>query len=93
MPGGGDSDLDPDDTINGGDTLVEEEEKDTGVVKLHVYKAYWHAVGSCLALMVLLSLWFMQGIYNERETVTYLRSNPGQIASLMSIKKEKLRLT
>ena len=42
-------------------SLVQEEEKDTGVIKTHVYGAYWRAVGGCLATMVLLSLFFMQG--------------------------------
>ena len=41
--------------------LVQEEEKDEGVVKLDVYKSYWLAVGSCLAPLVLLSLFLMQG--------------------------------
>ena len=41
--------------------LVGEEEKETGVVKLSVYKSYWKAVGNCLAPMVLLSLLLMQG--------------------------------
>lgn len=47
----------------GAGTLVEEEEKETGVVKLGIYKAYWKAVGSCLAPSVLLALFLMQGKY------------------------------
>ena len=47
----------------GASRLVEEEEKDTGVVKLHVYNAYWKAVGSCLSPLVLLALLLMQGLY------------------------------
>ena len=42
-------------------SLVEEEEKETGVVKLEVYKSYWRAVGGCLAPSVLLALFLMQG--------------------------------
>ena len=41
--------------------LTEEEEKEAGVVRMHVYKSYWAAVGSCLAPMVLLALALMQG--------------------------------
>ncbi|XP_033736231.1 multidrug resistance-associated protein 7-like isoform X2 [Pecten maximus] len=45
-------------------TLVGEEEKETGVVKLSVYKSYWRAVGNCLAPSVLLALLFMQASRN-----------------------------
>ena len=45
----------------GGARLMEEEEKAEGVVKLSVYRAYWRAVGVCLAPTVLLSLFLMQG--------------------------------
>lgn len=41
--------------------LKQEEEKKEGAVAYHVYRAYWLAVGSCLALSVLLSLLLMQG--------------------------------
>lgn len=41
--------------------LVNEEEKETGVVKVHVYQAYWRAVGSILGTIVLVSLFLMQG--------------------------------
>jgi ATP-binding cassette subfamily C (CFTR/MRP) protein 10 len=43
------------------DTLVEEEQQETGVVQFHVYQSYWKAVGACLAPAVLLSLFLMQG--------------------------------
>jgi hypothetical protein len=43
------------------DALVQEEEKETGVVKGHVYWTYWLAVGRCLAPLVLLSIFLMQG--------------------------------
>lgn len=43
-------------------SLVEEEEKETGVVKLGIYKAYWKAVGACLAPSVLIALFLMQGL-------------------------------
>jgi len=42
-------------------SLVEEEGKETGSVKLGVYQTYWRAVGACLAPAVLLSLFLMQG--------------------------------
>ncbi|XP_055879588.1 ATP-binding cassette sub-family C member 10-like [Biomphalaria glabrata] len=45
-------------------TLVEEEERETGVVKGAVYKAYWRAVGACLSSSVLLSLFLMQASRN-----------------------------
>ncbi|XP_071834475.1 ATP-binding cassette sub-family C member 10-like isoform X2 [Apostichopus japonicus] len=44
--------------------LVQDEEKETGVVKVHVYKAYWRAVGSVLAWIVLISLFLMQASRN-----------------------------
>ncbi|KAL3874278.1 hypothetical protein ACJMK2_037317 [Sinanodonta woodiana] len=44
--------------------LVEEEEKETGNVKMTVYSAYWKSVGTCLASMVLLALFLMQASRN-----------------------------
>ncbi|XP_077341580.1 ATP-binding cassette sub-family C member 10 isoform X2 [Lithobates pipiens] len=41
-----------------------EEEKKEGAVSLQVYAAYWRAVGSCLAGLVLLALFFMQASRN-----------------------------
>ena len=41
--------------------LVKEEEQEEGVVKFHVYKAYWKAVGNILAPSVLIALFLMQG--------------------------------
>lgn len=41
--------------------LVEEEEKDVGVVKYDVYRSYWRAAGTCLTVSILLSLFLMQG--------------------------------
>ncbi|XP_018411207.1 PREDICTED: multidrug resistance-associated protein 7 [Nanorana parkeri] len=41
-----------------------EEEKKEGAVSLQVYAAYWRAVGSCLAISVLLALFFMQASRN-----------------------------
>lgn len=49
----------------GGGSLVQEEEKDRGVVKLQVYRTYWVAVGRCLAPAVLLALFLMQGTCNS----------------------------
>ena len=43
-------------------SLVKEEEKATGVVKLEVYKSYWRSVGACLAPSVLVALFLMQGM-------------------------------
>ena len=48
-------------TENTDEGLVKEEEKEVGVVKLHVYKSYWLAIGHCLATSILLSLFLMQG--------------------------------
>ncbi|KAI6071753.1 multidrug resistance-associated protein 7 [Aix galericulata] len=44
--------------------LRKEEEKKEGAVAFHVYKAYWLAVGSCLALSILFSLLLMQASRN-----------------------------
>lgn len=41
--------------------IHKEEEKKAGAVDFQVYKAYWLAVGSCLALSILFSLLLMQG--------------------------------
>ncbi|CAI9573115.1 unnamed protein product [Staurois parvus] len=41
-----------------------EEEKKEGAVSLQVYAAYWRAVGSCLAVSVLLALFLMQASRN-----------------------------
>ena len=41
--------------------IHKEEEKKEGAVAFQVYKAYWLAVGSCLALSILFSLLLMQG--------------------------------
>ncbi|XP_053917428.1 ATP-binding cassette sub-family C member 10 isoform X2 [Cuculus canorus] len=44
--------------------IRKEEEKKEGAVSFHVYKAYWQAVGSCLALSILFSLLLMQASRN-----------------------------
>ncbi|NXJ16927.1 MRP7 protein, partial [Odontophorus gujanensis] len=44
--------------------LQKEEEKKEGAVDFQVYKAYWLAMGSCLALSILLSLLLMQASRN-----------------------------
>ena len=41
--------------------LVQEEEKEVGVVALSVYLAYWAAVGSLLAPAIFIALFLMQG--------------------------------
>ncbi|XP_077991202.1 ATP-binding cassette sub-family C member 10-like [Glandiceps talaboti] len=48
-------------------TLIEEEGKEVGVVKLHVYWSYWKAIGKCLAPAILLSLFFMQASRNTSD--------------------------
>ncbi|KFM64285.1 Multidrug resistance-associated protein 7, partial [Stegodyphus mimosarum] len=42
------------------DDTVAEEEKEKGVVKFHVYKSYWKAIGTPLSLSVLLFCLLMQ---------------------------------
>ena len=42
--------------------LVQEEEKEVGVVDLSVYLTYWAAVGSLLAPAIFTALFLMQGI-------------------------------
>ncbi|NXO03084.1 MRP7 protein, partial [Rhinopomastus cyanomelas] len=44
--------------------LIHEEEKKEGAVAFQVYRAYWLAVGSCLALSILFSLLLMQASRN-----------------------------
>ncbi|NXE04622.1 MRP7 protein, partial [Lophotis ruficrista] len=44
--------------------IRKEEEKKEGAVAFQVYKAYWLAVGSCLALSILFSLFLMQASRN-----------------------------
>ena len=52
--------------VNEDEGLVKEEEKEVGVVKLHVYKSYWLAIGHCVATSILLSLFLMQGEISHR---------------------------
>ncbi|XP_014663259.1 PREDICTED: multidrug resistance-associated protein 7-like [Priapulus caudatus] len=47
-----------------GEVLVQDEEKEVGVVKMQIYLVYWKAVGHCLAASVLFSLLFMQASRN-----------------------------
>ncbi|XP_076441602.1 ATP-binding cassette sub-family C member 10-like [Babylonia areolata] len=47
--------------------MMEQEEKEKGVVKLAVYSAYWKAVGPCLSPLVLLSLFLMQASRNTSD--------------------------
>jgi len=54
------------DVIDKNGVLVNEEEKETGVVKGDVYWSYWVAVGRCLTAMVLISIFFMQGLLLSR---------------------------
>lgn len=42
-------------------TLVEEEERELGAVRLSTLRSYWDAVGGVLAAAVLLSVLLMQG--------------------------------
>ncbi|MBZ3870188.1 Multidrug resistance-associated protein 7 [Sciurus carolinensis] len=47
--------------------LLQEESKKEGAVALHVYRAYWRAVGQGLALAILLSLLLMQATCNAAD--------------------------
>ncbi|XP_069343923.1 ATP-binding cassette sub-family C member 10 isoform X2 [Eulemur rufifrons] len=47
--------------------LLQEESKKEGAVKLHVYRAYWRAVGQGLALAILFSLLLMQATRNAAD--------------------------
>uniref|UniRef100_H0VFM4 ATP-binding cassette sub-family C member 10 n=1 Tax=Cavia porcellus TaxID=10141 RepID=H0VFM4_CAVPO len=47
--------------------LLQEESKKEGAVALHVYRAYWRAVGCVLALVILLSLLLMQATRNAAD--------------------------
>ncbi|XP_052824006.1 ATP-binding cassette sub-family C member 10 isoform X2 [Octopus bimaculoides] len=44
--------------------LVGAEEKETGSVRISVYKTYWKAIGTSLSIIILLSLLFMQASRN-----------------------------
>lgn len=50
--------------------LHKEEEKKEGALDFQVYKAYWLAMGSCLALSILLSLLLMQGEAMTQERIS-----------------------
>ncbi|XP_023575461.1 multidrug resistance-associated protein 7 isoform X2 [Octodon degus] len=47
--------------------LLQEESKKEGAVALHVYRAYWRAVGCVLALLILFSLLLMQATRNAAD--------------------------
>eukprot|EP00794_Sanderia_malayensis_P019839 gene19839-21781_t len=44
--------------------LIEEEEKEEGVVSINIYKSYWKSVGYVLAISIILFLLLMQGSKN-----------------------------
>jgi len=50
--------------------LHKEEEKKEGALDFQVYKAYWLAMGSCLALSILFSLLLMQGEATNQEHIS-----------------------
>ena len=59
-----DNTIDPVQQATSGDrehALIQEEEKEVGVVAVRVYLAYWAAVGSVLAPAIFLALLLMQG--------------------------------
>ncbi|CAB3994460.1 multidrug resistance-associated 7-like [Paramuricea clavata] len=61
----GDGDANEEENVEGNDPgLVEEEEKDVGVVKYDVYRSYWRAAGVCLTFSIFLSLFLMQASRN-----------------------------
>ncbi|XP_065830509.1 ATP-binding cassette sub-family C member 10-like [Oscarella lobularis] len=47
--------------------LVKEEEKEVGAVAFHVYKSYWLAIGNCLAIAILISMFLMQASRNVND--------------------------
>ncbi|ETE68516.1 Multidrug resistance-associated protein 7, partial [Ophiophagus hannah] len=53
----------------------QEEEKKEGALAFKVYRAYWLAVGSCLALSILLSLLLMQGKLITSPVLSSISSN------------------
>ncbi|KAF6033652.1 ABCC10 [Bugula neritina] len=73
------------DNEEGGGAIVEEE-KDSGTVKLHIYRLYLAAVGTALSLIILLSLFLMQGSKNVTDWwLSYWISNaPDSSADLSS---------
>lgn len=63
--------------------LVQEESKSEGAVALHVYRAYWRAVGSGLAAAILISLLLMQGEMITGSTLpTHLHRIPRHVVQV-----------
>lgn len=65
--------------------LVQEESKSEGAVALHVYRAYWRAMGSGLATAILISLLLMQG--ERTPGAPYLpacTASPASVQALMT---------
>ena len=48
-------------TEEGAGKIIEEEEKREGAIKLRVFKAYWNAIGYCLASTVIILYVLRQG--------------------------------
>lgn len=69
--------------------LRKEEEKKEGAVAFQVYKAYWLAVGSCLALSILFSLLLMQGEAMSQEHVSLYMFLSSCFLALWSPGKER----
>ncbi|NXX28875.1 MRP7 protein, partial [Nicator chloris] len=62
--------------------IHKEEEKKEGAVAFQVYKAYWIAMGSCLAMSILLSLFLMQASRNVSDWwLSYWISSISQTAN------------
>ncbi|NXO20870.1 MRP7 protein, partial [Cisticola juncidis] len=62
--------------------IHKEEEKKEGAVAFQVYKAYWMAMGSCLAISILFSLFLMQASRNTSDWwLSYWISSISQTAN------------
>ncbi|NWX30630.1 MRP7 protein, partial [Notiomystis cincta] len=79
--------------------IHKEEEKKEGAVAFQVYKAYWLAMGSCLAVSILLSLFLMQASRNISDWwLSYWissisqRANTSAMACLPSLPSPELLL-
>ncbi|KAI4882036.1 hypothetical protein NFI96_012507 [Prochilodus magdalenae] len=68
-------------------TTMGEEQKQTGGLAWMVYRTYWRAVGGCMAMSVLISLFLMQGSKNVSDWwlshwISHLKTNGSELVSL-----------
>lgn len=67
-----DEELTDEPVLEKGLTTIGEEQKQKGGLAFTVYRSYWRAVGGCMAMSVLLSLFLMQGITEKRHVIVVI---------------------